>query len=105
MRDKNTFTQPKISCSVRDTFSHVKRENYEISRDLEESWKRNKIDASEHISDRLHKTAQLMRKPRYSINKSQSNLSDVSCTSSSVKLSDQIANPSCKHTTCMEYHT
>ena len=63
MSDKNTFTQPRISSSERDDFGHIKGENYEMSTDL-----RKEIDASEHISDRLHKTAQLMRKPKYSRN-------------------------------------
>ena len=43
-RDRNTFTQPKISSLARDTFGYIKRENYEMSRDL-----RRDIDALEHI--------------------------------------------------------
>ena len=101
MRDRNTFIQPKISNLARGTFGHIKRDNYEISRDL-----RREIDASKHISDRLCRTAQLMRKPKYSSNNSQSDLSDyASSISSSVKLSDQIPNPSCRHTTCIQHHT
>ena len=47
-----------------------------------------------------------MRKPKCSRNNSQSDLRDyASSTSSSVKLSDQIANPSCGHTTCMQHHS
>ena len=64
-----------------------------------------KIDTSEHISDRLHKTAQLMRKPKYSGNNSQSDFSDnIAFTLFSVKLSDQIENPQHRYTTCIQYH-
>ena len=52
-------------------FSHIKRENSENSRDFGRE-----RDASEHISDRLPKTAQLMRKHKYSRNNIQNNLSD-----------------------------
>ena len=53
---------------------------------------------SAHISDRLCKTAQLIQKPKFSINNSQSDLSDyTSSISSSVKLSDQMANLSYGH--------
>ena len=80
MRNRKTFTQPKISILARGTFGHIKRENYQMCGDL-----RRDIDASEHTSDRLCRTPQLMRKPKYSRNKSWSDLSDyVSSTSSSV---------------------
>ena len=59
MRDRNTFTQPKISISVKNTFGHIKRGNYEMGRDL-----KREIDASEHISERLCRAAQLMMKPK-----------------------------------------
>ena len=49
---------------------------------------RREIDASEHISDRLHKTAQLKSKPKYRRNNNKSDLSDYTLsTSSSVKCS------------------
>ena len=45
------------------------------------------IDTSEHISDRLCRTTQLVRKPRYSRNNGQSDLSKyVSLTSSLVRI-------------------
>ena len=51
------------------------------------------VDVSEHIADRLHRTAQLMGKCRYSRNNSQNNLSDHAfSTSSSVMVPDQIAS-------------
>ena len=59
MRDKSTVTQPKISCLARDTFGHIKRENYEMHGDL-----RGDMNASEHVSDRLYGTAQLMKNPK-----------------------------------------
>ena len=52
MKDRNTFTKPKISSLARDTFDHNKRENYEMCGDL-----RRDRDESEHISDRLCRTA------------------------------------------------
>ena len=84
MRDRSTCTQPRISSLERDAFGHLKVENYEMSRDP-----RREIDASQHISDRLHKTAQLKGKPKFRTNNSQRNLNDYpSSTSPSVKLSD-----------------
>ena len=65
MRDRNTTTQLKLSSFARDTFGYNRRENYEMYEDF-----RVNIDASGHISDRLHRTAKLMRKPKYSRNKS-----------------------------------
>ena len=63
-------------------------------------------EASEHISDRLHRTAQLIRKPKYGRNNIQSELSHyTSSTSSSVKILDQIANPSHRHINCIQLHT
>ena len=44
MRDRNTFTQPRISSSERDAFGHFKVEIYEMIRDP-----RREIDASKHI--------------------------------------------------------
>ena len=64
IRNRNVCTQPGIPSSERDTFDHIKVGNYEMSRDI-----RREIDASEHISDRLCKTAQLMRKPKFGRNK------------------------------------
>ena len=78
MRDRNIFTQPKISSSVRKTFGDIKRENYEMSRDL-----RRKIDVPEHISDRLCKKAHLIRKPNNNRNNSQGDLSDYTYSTSS----------------------
>ena len=47
-----------------------------------------------------------MRKPKNIRNNSQNNLHDsVSSTSSSVKLSDQIVNPSHGHNTFIQHHT
>ena len=87
MRDRNILNQPRISSLTRDTFGHIKRENYEMSRDLGRE-----IDASEHISNRLSKTAWFIRRTKSSRNKSQGNLSDyTSCSSSSVKFVSQIA--------------
>ena len=63
------------------------------------------IDASEHISNILHRAAQLMRKSRYSRNNNQSNLSDyTSSTSSSMRVPNQITNPSCECITCIQPH-
>ena len=89
MRDRNTFTQPKILRLARYTSGHIIKGNYEMCEDL-----KREIDALEHISYRLHRTAQMMRKSTYSRNNSQSNLNDyASSMSSSVKLPDQMANP------------
>ena len=98
MRDRNTAIQPKSSSLARDTFSYMKGENYEMHEDPGVD-----MDASEHISEKYHRTAQLMMRPKYSRNTSQSNVSDyTSSTSSSVRIPDQIANPSCGHITCMQ---
>ena len=91
-RDRNAFVQPISPSLARDNLAYTKIENYNMHEDSKVN-----IDASEHISNRLHRTAQLMRKSRYSRNNSQSNLSDyASPTSSSVRVPDQIANPSHK---------
>ena len=67
MRDRNTTIQPKLSSFERDTFSYNRRENYEMF-----EVPRVDIEVSEHISGRLHRTAKLMRRPKYSRNNSQS---------------------------------
>ena len=62
--------------------------------------------ASECISDQLCKMAQLMRRFKFSRNNSQSHLSDYTFfTSSSVKISEQVTNPSCECITSIQYHT
>ena len=48
IRGRSTFTQPKMPSVTRDTFGHIKSDNYGISEDS----KRYK-GASEHISDQL----------------------------------------------------
>ena len=98
VRDRNTVIQP-ISLA-KDALDYTKRENYKMHEDL-----RVNIDVSEHISDRLHKTAQLLRKSRYSRKSIQSDLSDyTSSTLSLVRIPDQISNPSCEHITFTQPH-
>ena len=92
MRDGKTTVQPKLSGLAKDTFS------YEIHDDL-----RVDIHVSEYISDRLYRTVQFIRKPKYNRNNSQSDVSDYApSTQSSVRIPDQIANLSCGHITCMQ---
>ena len=89
--DRQTSRRQKPNIPSRP--NSLKVDNFEMSRDL-----RREIDYSEHISDRLCKIKQLIRKPKSSRNNSQSDWSDyTSFTSSSAKHSDQIANPSCRH--------
>ena len=69
--NRNTVNQPHSPSLVGDTLDYTKKENYNMHEDLKVN-----IDVSEQISDRLHRTAQLMRKSRYNRNNSQSDLSD-----------------------------
>ena len=97
MAKRNIFTKPKISSLARDTFGCTRNKNYDTCEDHTGD-----RDALEHISDRLCRVVQLMKKPKYSRNNSKSNLSDyVSSPSSSVKITNQTVNPSCGCITCI----
>ena len=88
MSEKNIFTQSKILSVEIDTFGHIRKHKYTKN----ENFMRDK-DVSEHISDQLHRTAQLVRKCKLSRNDSQSNLSDyASSTSSSVQFLNKLQN-------------
>ena len=82
-RNSNTIVKPQSSTLVRDVLEYEifpTGEGYETS-----------IDAAEHISDRLYRTALLVREPWYNRNNCQRYLSDyASSTSSSVRDPNQI---------------
>ena len=92
-RNPNTMLWSQSSILVRDPLDYTKGENqlYNIAwRErckLDEDSEVN-ISASEHISDRCHRTALLVRKSRYNRNRSHSDSSNFSPSiSSSVKMS------------------
>ena len=92
--------QPKSPGLARDTSDYAKREIYKMHEDF-----RVNIDVSEYISNRLHRTAELMRKSGYSRSNSQSDFSDYSSsTLSSMRTPYQIANPSPECIMCMQPH-
>ena len=87
--DQNMFVQPQSPTLVRDTLDYTKKEKCNMKEDSEVN-----IDASEHNSDRLCRTAQLIRKSRYNRYNSQSDLTDyATSTSSSVRDPIQMTNP------------
>ena len=65
MGERSTFSQSKMLSVARNTFGHIKIDNYKISEDS----KRDK-DTSEYISDQLCRIAQLVRKSKLSRNDS-----------------------------------
>ena len=77
MREQNISTKSKLSCVERDTIGHNRREKYAKNEHLYRY-----KGVSEHISDQLHGTAELVRKSKLRRNDSQSDLSDYTFSSS-----------------------
>ena len=85
--------------SARNILDYTKKEKYKINKDSEVI-----IDASEHISDWLCSTDDLMRKPGYSRYNSQSDLGNYAIsTSSLVRVPGQKANPSHEQIIYVQY--
>ena len=76
-RERSIFTQSKMPIVDRNTFGCIKSDNYKIIKGS----KRDK-NASEYISNQLHRLAQLVRNSKFSRNDSKIYLSDASTPSS-----------------------
>ena len=97
-RNPKTMFQSQSLTLVRDTLEYTERENQLYHKAKRERCKIDEdsvvnIDAWEHISNRLYRTALLVRKSRYNRNNSQIDLSNyIASTSSSVRYPSQIEN-------------